>query len=328
LRRILHLARPFGIALAIFILLNLVLAIQKPSLSANRIWLYLQIPEPLLSAIAGILGMALLVPHAQAARPGLRLLLSGILVGFLALVCANIHGFYQALLSGKVGEALPVPFSLLIAVILALEAGRLIWWAPFEPRLPLPASRFLSGLGIVVAFFVLILAHIITFGMTDYTPAARAVDAAVILGAKVYPDGTLSHALEDRLFTGVDLYNKKKVKFLILSGGIEPGGINEPEAMAKYAMDRHVPVDRLILDTKGNNTYASAKNCGRLAREMGFKKLLVVSQYFHNARVKLIFEREGTPCYTVPARRRVFLREGYFLFREAIAFPYYFLFYR
>src|SRR5206468_995809 len=70
LRRFLALSRPFGVALGIFIALNLFLAIQKPSLSASRIWLYLQIPEPLLSAIAGVLGLALFWPRGQTSGPG------------------------------------------------------------------------------------------------------------------------------------------------------------------------------------------------------------------------------------------------------------------
>ena len=43
---------------------------------------------------------------------------------------------------------------------------------------------------------------------------------------------------------------------------------------------------------------------------------------------RLIFEREGTPCYTVPARGRPLVREVYFLLREAVAFPFYYLYYR
>ncbi len=326
--RILHLVRPFGIALAVFIFLNLLLAIQKPALSANRIWLYLHIPEPLLSAIAGILGLALLVPHALASRPGLRLLLGGVLVGFLTLVCANILGFYHAWHSGRVGSAFPIPFSALIAVILTLEAIRVIWWAPVTPKLPLPARRFLGGVGVVLAFFILIFAHIVTFGMTDYTPAAEPVDAVVILGAKVYAPDRLSQALKDRLSTGMRLYKEGRVNYLILSGGIDTGGLSEPKVMEKHVLKNGIPSEALILDEDGYNTYASAISCGKIARERRFEKLLVVSQYFHNARVKLIFEREGTPCYTVPARGPPLFREGYFLFRETIAFPFYYLFYR
>jgi vancomycin permeability regulator SanA len=90
--------------------------------------------------------------------------------------------------------------------------------------------------------------------------------------------------------------------------------------MAAAAMAAGVPAESLILDEEGDSTQSSARNCGEICRENGFRKLLVVSQYFHNARVKLIFEREGTPCFTVPAHYRELVRERYFLLRETIAF--------
>jgi uncharacterized SAM-binding protein YcdF (DUF218 family) len=96
-----------------------------------------------------------------------------------------------------------------------------------------------------------------------------------------------------------------------------------------------VPASQIILDEEGVTTVESARNCGRIARENGFQGLLTVSQYFHCARVKMIFERAGTYCYTVPtcARRDApkqqgLAREGFFVFREACAFPFYFLYYR
>jgi vancomycin permeability regulator SanA len=327
MRRIFIFLRPFGIALAVFIFLNLALAIRRPTLSATSIWLYLKIREPLLSAIAGVLGLALLVPHASAARAANRLLVGGVLVGFLALSGANIMNFYIATRNGRVASAFPLPFSLVIAAILASEAARVIWWIPVTPRLPLLARRFIASASVVLAFFVLILAHIVTFGLTDYAPAVETADAAVILGAKVYPDGTLSAALEDRVLTGLRLFKEGRVRFLILSGGVEPGGLSEPRAMA-HALENYVPQSCLILDEGGANTLCSAQNSRRIAEEMGFsRKLLVVSQYYHNARVKMVFEREGTVCYTVPAQYRRLAREPYFLLREVIAFPIYYLCY-
>ena len=41
---------------------------------------------------------------------------------------------------------------------------------------------------------------------------------ALILGAKVYSNGWLSHMLEDRVLTGVELYRRGNVQKLLLSG--------------------------------------------------------------------------------------------------------------
>jgi vancomycin permeability regulator SanA len=324
MRRFLVLVRPLGIALGIFIFLNLLLALREPCQSATSIWLYIRIREPLLSAIAGILGLALFVPHVALEKPGLRFIVGGVFIGFLALALGNILGFYHALFTGRIQSAAPIPFSALIAAILAGEAARAIWWAPSRSRLPLPARRFLEGLGVVAAFLALILAHILTFGSTNYAPAAGGADAAVILGAKAYPDGRLSEALEDRVVKGIELYASGQVRHLIMTGGVD-GTVDEPQAMRNYAVKCGVPDSAVLLDKGGSNTYLSAKNCAAIAREHGFQKLIVVSQYYHNARVKLIFEREFAPCFTVPARYRSLRREAFFLFRETIAFLDYLL---
>ncbi len=317
---VLFLSRPFGISLGLFIALNLFLALKEPILSATNVWLGVPLSEPWRSLFASILGVALLAPHKLGERRWLRLLAAGIILGFLLLVLSNAFAYYHKLFSGDISTHAKFPFSLVVALILAMELARVLAWRPARLPLPAPAKRFFGTALVGLACFVLILAHIYTFGMTDYSQNARGVQAAVILGARVYRDGTLSTALRDRVDRGVELFKDGVVRFLILSGGTDASGTSEPMAMATHAMRRSVPPGALIFDLGGNTTYDSARNCASIARDEGFDALIVVSQYFHNARVKLIFERSGVRCYTVPARpSRPFRREVYFLCREAVA---------
>jgi vancomycin permeability regulator SanA len=334
MRRVFCFTRPLGVALALLILLNLFLALENPQLSITRIWLNLHFPEPELSCFASLLAFVLLLPHDIARLPWLRWLLGGVLFGFWILVGANVVGYYHRLHQGSFHATdLPLPFSLVVLAILFLEFARVSWWAPLEPRMPLPAWCFVSGLLVAAGFFVIILAHIVTFGRTDYR---RKADAAVVLGAKVFDDGRPSFALQERLETAIELYQDGWVSYLIMSGGTGENGRSEPACMSEYAQRRGVPAARIILDEEGDNTLLSARNCGRIARQHDFRGLLTVSQFFHCARVKLIFERAGTHCYTVPtclsrwnegggARLS---RENFFLLREALAFPFYLLYYR
>lgn len=326
--------RCLGVALATLIVLNLVLALEDPALSLTRLWLDLHFPEPHLSIFTALLSVVLFVPHDVARAPWCRWLLSGVVFGFWILVLANVVGYYHRLSRGDFTTDLPVPFCLFVWVVLSLEFTRITWCRSLEPRMPPPAWCFLHGLGLALAFFVLVTLHIITAGRIDHRQPA---DAVVILGAKVYDDGTVCGALRDRLDTGLELYREGLVSHLILSGGIGKNGISEPEVMAAYLQEKGgVPRERMLLDELGNNTKQSAVNCGKIAREHGFAALLTVSQYFHCARVQMIFGRAGTPCLTVPtcsrggARPEVarLSRESFFLFREAVAFPFYFLYYR
>lgn len=332
-RKLFWITRAPGVALGLLILCNLLLTMDNIRLSVTRIWFDLQIPEPELSLISAVLGIALLIPHDIARANWARWLLGGIFFGFLILVSATMVGYYHALNSGSFATDLPVPFSLLVWLILLFEFSRISWCETREPRLPPPARCFFNGVVVLVSLFILICTHLVTFGRTDFR---RSADAAVILGAKVYDDGSISRALRDRLDTGIELYRDGFVSCLIMSGGTGENGYSEPKRMAAYAREvGGVPSSRIILDEGGVNTVRSARNCGRIAREKGYRTLLTVSQYFHCARVKMIFERNGSSCYTVPtcSNERVkasgaLARDTFFLLREAVAFPFYFFYYR
>ncbi len=333
LRRLFFLTRAPGIALAIFILFNLVLTLEKAELSLASIWLAVPLPEPELSILAAMLGLALLLPHDVLAPAWARWAVGGTICCFLILAGASVVQFYYHLHLGMFETDLPVPFSLLVCFILLGEFVRVSWFRKVEPKLPLPAWCFVNVSAILVSFFLLFVVYIVTYGRADFREDA---DAAVILGAKVYDDGRISDALRARLDTGVELFHQGAVEYLIMSGGVGNNGISEPQEMARYAFEQGgVPLSQIFLDEEGTTTVASARNCGRIARQNEFEGLLVVSQYFHCARVKMIFDRAGTKCRTVPTCARqnapprgMLAREGFYLFREAVAFPFYFLYYR
>lgn len=317
--------RPLAYALAVLILLNLALALESSRSAATRVWLNLPLPEPGLSIFASVLAFVLLLPHAAAKPARTRWLLGGVVVGFAILAGTNVIGYYDGLYHGRFRTAFPAPLSGLILLILISEFVRISWWTPAPSGLPAPARVFVRTTAVVTSFILLISAHVVTFGATDYR---RDAGAAVILGAKVYEDGTLSEVLRDRVDTGVRLFQQGLVSYLIMSGGIGPNGVSEPDCMAVHAVRHGVPPERIILDTDGTNTFQSALNCGRIAEHYGFQRLLTVSQDWHCARIKLIFERAGTPCYTVPAGAKdsPSIRPSFYLFREIFAYPFYFLY--
>ena len=327
MRAVSFLGRPFGIGLGLFIVLNLVLAVKEPRLSANDVCLGIPFDEPWLSIFASVLGFALLTPHSWSHNTWFRVPQSGVILGFASVAAIDVVRHYHMIFDGRIESHALFPFSLLIVCILVAESIRILWWIPPSGAVPRAARLFFGAICVVIACFVLTLAHIYTFGMTDYAVHAGHANAAVILGAKVYPGGRLSNALQYRVTRGVELYHDRVVDYLVLSGGVDVNGESEADAMARVAIDMGVEPDHIILDREGSTTYESARNCVRIANSFGFGPLIVVSQYFHNARVKMIFERSGLECFTVPADpNRRFQRESYFLFREAVAYPYYLLF--
>ena len=63
-----------------------------------------------------------------------------------------------------------------------------------------------------------------------------------------------------------------------------------------------MPAKHVIVDSSGYTTYDSAKNTAALVEGKGFKKVLVVTQYFHIPRSRLALKRFGVEeVYTAHA---------------------------
>ncbi len=239
--------------------------------------------------------LAPLWPAALAA--GILLRVRPLIAAAIVLAGLNTLEYTVLLAAGRVSGS-PLAFSAVVAVALvgAMTCRR---------RAPIWAVAPAAG--------ALLLAHLLTFGATDYR---RPADAIVVFGAKAYADGTPSQALCDRTLTGIELYRQGYAGRLVLSGG--PG---EPQAMRRLALDRGVPAGAIVLDDAGVNTAATLGNLrGRFAR------VLAVSHYYHNARIKMTARRMGIDCYTVPAREtRRLVGEPYYVARECAAFAAYYL---
>ena len=87
--------------------------------------------------------------------------------------------------------------------------------------------------------------------------AGRETDCVLVLGARVNSNGTLSHMLEDRMSTGVDLYQAGAGKKILASGDHGRDPYDEVNHMKQYAVGRGVDPDDVFLDHAGFSTYES-----------------------------------------------------------------------
>jgi len=319
LRIITTLAEQAVFGLAVFTGLNLVLNAVSPRLGCNWIWINLA-DKPgspgwllLLFFVIGVLGW-------RWARRGVRLPIR-VVVGVVGVICLrDAAAYYWLLASGIITSAFPVPLSLLLGVLL-------MWWAAYRPKTePKPGlwPRLLRvGLAVWAAGLCL-LAQVLTFGSTDYS---RPGDAIIVFGAGVYPDGSPSLALYDRTVTACDLYRRGLAGWLVLSGGRNPAApIGEPEAMKRIAVKAGVPAERIILDERGVNTAATIANAATLARERGWRRVLMVSHNYHLSRISMLSHRAGLAACTIPAHEtRPLMLKPYYVQRELAAWVYYYL---
>ncbi len=180
--------------------------------------------------------------------------------------------------------------------------------------------RYARGVAWLLVPFVLAALAIVGVGLRE---DVRARDVAVILGATVHENGMPSSRLAARLDRGLALYKAGVVKYVIVSGGLGKEGHDEAKVMGTYLRKAGVPADAIFIDSDGVDTDATARNCARLMREHGLSSVIVVSQYFHNPRVRLAFHAHGVNDTGSAYARFIEMRDLYSIAREVVALPVY-----
>lgn len=141
-------------------------------------------------------------------------------------------------------------------------------------------------------------------------------DVAVVLGSKVELDGKPSARLRARLDRTLEIYRQNLCPWIITSGGVGKEGFDEAAVMRDYLAANGVPRDRILVDSLGINT-------ARLAREHGFRAVIVVSQYFHLPRSELALRRNGFSTVHTAHARWFEWRDVYSSVREAVGYVVY-----
>lgn len=120
------------------------------------------------------------------------------------------------------------------------------------------------------------------------------VHAALVLGAGIYADGSLTGILYDRVSAGVDLYENQKVNKLIMSGDNREENYNEPKAMVREALNLGVQAKDVQPDFAGRRTYDS---CWRTKNIFLQDEIIIVTQSFHMERAIFLCESLGIKSY-------------------------------
>ncbi|MEP6928356.1 MAG: YdcF family protein [Flavobacterium sp.] len=169
---------------------------------------------------------------------------------------------------------------------------------------------------LITLFIMWFLGHVLYIVIDGLTDTLKKADIAVILGNKVNDDGTLSERLEKRLECGLKLYRDNRIKKIIVSGGLGSEGYYEGDKMKEYLILNKVPESVIIVDNFGNNTRATVDNTLKLKDSLHFVSVIVVSQYFHVTRTKMLFKKRGFPNVTSICPKYFEFRDLYSILRE------------
>ncbi|MBN2719419.1 MAG: YdcF family protein [Deltaproteobacteria bacterium] len=135
-----------------------------------------------------------------------------------------------------------------------------------------------SGVGVCANSYMLYRTRDSVFSKVADVPPR---DVAIVLGAKVYSDGTPSIVLRDRLTAALSLYNAGKVNKIIVSGDHMAKEYNEPGAMFQFLIERGVPAKDVFMDHAGFRTFDTM---ARAKAVFGVKSAVICTQRFHLAR--------------------------------------------
>lgn len=182
-------------------------------------------------------------------------------------------------------------------------------------------KKIFRGFAILSALLVLwLIAHsvyVITDGISD---EGKQADVAVILGNTVNRDGTLSMRLEKRLESGIQLYKNRRIRKILVSGGLGKEGFYEGDKMKEFLVSKGIPDSVIMVDNKGDNTRKTVENTLQLNSRYHFNSIIAVSQYFHVTRIKKLFRDRGFQKVSSVSPDYFEWRDLYALLREFTAY--------
>jgi len=182
---------------------------------------------------------------------------------------------------------------------------------------------------LVVAVLGLIVASAVAVWRAAHTDDARRVehaDVILVLGAAQY-SGRPSPVFEGRLKQARLLFQDGRADAVVVLGGNRPGDVTtEAQAGRDYLLELGLPAVDVFAEPRGNSTFESLQAAARFMRDNGMHSAFLVSDPWHNLRIKRMAGDLGIQAYASAtwhsaARSTATRLDGYT--RETFAYLYY-----
>ena len=141
------------------------------------------------------------------------------------------------------------------------------------------------------------------------------IDCILVLGAGIR-SGNPSPMLEDRLKTGITLYQEKISKKILVSGDHMSKDYDEVNVMKNYLINKDIPSKDIFMDHAGISTYDSIYRVKHIFKA---KKIIIVTQKYHLYRALYIAEQLGIEAYGIPSNPRKYANQSIRDIREILA---------
>ena len=141
-------------------------------------------------------------------------------------------------------------------------------------------------------------------------------DCILVLGAGIRTDGSPSPMLQDRLNTGIALYQNGAAPKLLMSGDHGREDYNEVQTMKDITLEQGVPSEDVFMDHAGFSTYDSLYRARDVFQA---RKVIIVTQKYHLYRALYIARSPGLDAWGVSADTRRYRGQSQRDFREILA---------
>lgn len=135
---------------------------------------------------------------------------------------------------------------------------------------------------------------------------------AVVYGAGLRAVGVPGEVLEDRVLTGLDVYQAGTVEQLVMSG-TRSENHDEVQAMVNLAVQEGLSEGVIIKDYDGNSTFDTCKN---IALQYPGNGVVLITQKFHLKRALYICNKMGLQAVGIDATKHTYEKNFQYSLRE------------
>ncbi|WP_028552291.1 SanA/YdcF family protein [Paenibacillus sp. UNC451MF] len=145
---------------------------------------------------------------------------------------------------------------------------------------------------------------------------APQAEAILVLGARVYPNGSVSSMLGDRLDVALELKDAGKANRFIVSGDHGQTDYDEVNTMRRYLEQRKVEPQHIFMDHAGFSTYESLYRAKDIFKA---HKIIIVTQQYHLMRAVYTARQMGLDAYGVASDKQMYAGMPRYETREVLA---------
>ncbi|VVB88614.1 Uncharacterised protein [uncultured archaeon] len=195
-------------------------------------------------------------------------------------------------------------FLLVVSILLLRKENK-------QSRLKIGWYLLIAGACILYFLSIAPISNTLVYSLeSQYQPPPKedleTLDIIVILGGGIYPPDGLRKSPEasgttySRLFNGVKVFKQSSAKVLVLSGAGSVSNESEAEVMKNLAIMLGVPEDKIITETKSNNTLEQAIEIAELFPPSENKRIGIVTSALHMPRAVQAFQEKFPKKDIVP----------------------------